>query len=194
MEILMNTIDKKFTLLVDMDDTIENLVPAWTEWLNRYYGTAVSRSDCRQWNMQAVYPLLSSEQVFEPLGLDEFWKTVTPKPDAQKYLAQLYSEGFPIYIVTASHPNTIKAKVKYVLNEYFPYIDHNHIITCAHKQMVSGWYLIDDGAHNFGGNYKGILMDAPWNWDFDNDSQGIFRAYNWEQIYNKIHEEYENEK
>lgn len=70
------------TLLVDMDDTIENLLPAWAEWLNRKHGTSVKPDDITDWNVQKFFPSLTKDDVYAPLYEDEFWGTVQPKEDA----------------------------------------------------------------------------------------------------------------
>ena len=188
----MSCIDERFTILVDMDDTIENLAEAWNNYLNKRHNLSVKLSDWTDWVLTEHFPMLTEEQCFEPLFLPEFWKTVTPKPDARKYLKKLWDKGFPIYIVTASHPDTVAPKIKSVLNKYFPFIDYQHIIICSKKQLLSGWYLIDDGAHNFGGNYKGILFNNPWNTKINEKKLNVTRCYDWKEIYNKLMEEYKN--
>ena len=39
---------KRLTILIDMDDTIVNLLDTWVEWLNRSFGTNVSPMDVTQ--------------------------------------------------------------------------------------------------------------------------------------------------
>lgn len=182
-------IDSKYTILCDCDSTIENLEVAWNNWLNKKYNLSVKIEDWTDWDLQHHFPSLTKEQIFEPLLIPDFWKEVTPKPDAQKYLKKLWDKGFPIYIVTASHPQSIEAKYKYVLKPHFPFIPFNNIIFAHNKQLLNGWYLIDDGLHNFGGNYKGLLYDCPWNRKEIN-LPNIRRVHNWKAIYNILIAEY----
>lgn len=69
-------------ILVDMDDTIENLMPAWVDWLNEKHGTSVSVEDVTEWNVSKFFPTLTRSEVYAPLSDDDFWKTVTPKDGA----------------------------------------------------------------------------------------------------------------
>lgn len=137
-----------FVIACDMDDTIEYLLPAWVKWLNKKYGYNVKYSDVVDWRMSLAFPGLTNEQVFEPLHLDEFWKTVEPMWDAVYYIEKLINEGFPFYIVTSSHPDSILPKFNHVLYKYFPFIDKHNIIIAHEKQMIRCDVLIDDGTHN----------------------------------------------
>ena len=86
------------TLLVDMDDTIENLLPAWAEWLNKKHGTSVKTDDITGWDVQKFFPSLSKDEVYAPLYEDEFWGTVQPKEDAIHHLSRINELGFKLYI------------------------------------------------------------------------------------------------
>lgn len=158
---------KKLTILVDMDDTIENLLVHWIDWLNETHGASVDAEEIRSWNIQEAFPSLTAEQVYEPLLLDEFWLRVTPKPDAQDYLQTLADDGHEIYITTSSNYKTIPVKMEQVLFKYFPWLDWDHVIIASRKQMIRGDVMVDDGPHNLeGGKYYKILMDAPHNRDY----------------------------
>mgnify|MGYP003292472703 CR=1 FL=1 len=185
----MIELEPKYTLLIDMDDTIENLAEAWCAWLNSVYGTAVVLEDHTEWAFDKAFPELTKEQVYEPLFREDFWNTVKPTKDAMYYMEQLWNYGVPMYICTASHPDTVKAKYNAIIRKYFPFIPANHFITISNKKLLNGWYLIDDGTHNFGGNYKGLLMDKPWNRLFNTTGKNIVRVHNWKEIYDIIMDE-----
>lgn len=182
----MITISK--TILVDVDDVIENLCPCWCHWLNENYGTNVSAEDIIGWDISKFFPELTHEQIFEPLLTEGFWKTVTPKLDAIKYLNLLYEEGYRIFLCTASDYRTIKHKYENIVQRYFPYIDWNHIIICSVKQLIKADILIDDGVHNLiGGDYMKILYTTPHNKSYNAEDNGIFRVNDWEELYNTVH-------
>lgn len=63
---------KKLTILIDMDDTLEDLLGAWVSYLNTQYGTNVHKEDIRQWDISVAFPSLSKTQVYEPILLDDF--------------------------------------------------------------------------------------------------------------------------
>ena len=160
---------KDFIILVDMDDTIENLKEAWVNRLNSMYGYSINFNDITEWDMCKAFTTLTSHQIFEPLFSNNFWEHVTPKKDAMIYLKKLYDEEFT------------KA-----LFPYFPFISSDDIIICKDKWLIKGDILIDDAIHNlekFSG-YK-VLLTAPHNKLIKEDDT-IFRATNWQQIYSYI--------
>ena len=109
-----------FTICVDMDDTIENLLDTWVAWLNDKYNLNVAVDDCKSWQLSHVYPSLSDEQIFEPLSIESFWSQVKPKSDAQYYINKLIEDGQEIYICTASHYDTVAYKMRAIIEKYFP--------------------------------------------------------------------------
>ena len=183
----MSTPKKKLTILVDMDDTIENLLVEWVGFLNEEHGTRVSLDDVRSWNLHESFPSLTKAQVYLPLQLDELWTRVKPKWDAVEILDKLRKDGHEIYIVTSSNYQTIKTKMHEVLFKWFPWIDWQHVIIAARKQMIRGDVMIDDAPHNLeGGEYTRILMTAPHNLRYDAASNEMFRVHNWYQVYDLI--------
>lgn len=169
-----------------MDDTIEDLLTAWTLWLNNKHKLNVKVSDITSWEMKQSYPKLTDEEIFEPLHLAEFWDTVMPKLDSQKYLKQLIEDGHSVYICTNTHYAILKDKLDRCLFKHFPFITWRKIITMRDKQMIRCDFLIDDGVHNIVGDYKGLLIDMPHNRNFKADN--VTRVYNFKEVYDIINE------
>ena len=82
---------RKLTLLVDMDDTLEDLLPAWVAWINKENGRSVDWQSIAEWDMHKAFPGLSDDQIYSMLSLPEFWDTVRPKEGAVEYLKK-YTE------------------------------------------------------------------------------------------------------
>jgi len=178
---------EKLTILIDMDDTIEDLVPAWAECLNKRYGTNVSPEDITDWNIRMFFPDVPVNELFGLLEEEEFWKTVKPKPNASTYVKRLIDDGHTVFIVTSSHYKTITQKMENVLFRHFPYLTWDNVIITSSKQMVRGHVLIDDGIHNHTGRRRArILMDAPHNRKFDAEKYGMVRVKNWAEAYDCI--------
>lgn len=177
------------TILVDMDDVLEDLTGAWIDFLNNEYGTGVNRDTPREWEMDKSFPELTKAQVYAPLYDPDFWNTVKPIPNAPAALERLIREGFDIYVVTASNYVTLQAKMDDVLFKYYPFLDWDNVIVTSNKQIIRGDILIDDAPHNLlDGDYYKILMDAPHNRNFDAELFGIHRAHSWKEIYRIVHE------
>lgn len=179
------TKDKKLTILVDMDDTIEFLLEAWVKYLNNKYNFDVKLDDIYDFDMSITYPTLSWEQIWEPLRLEEFWKTVRPIPYADYVLEKLIEDGHSVYIVTSSYYKTLQPKFDHVLFKYFPFLKNKNVIIASRKQMIKGDILIDDYPENLiGGDYIKFLMTAPYNRNFVSDE--VIRVNGWLEIYKKI--------
>lgn len=178
---------KKLIVLVDMDDTIENLLDAWVAYLNNSHGTNVNSNDIAQWDISKSFPSLSKQQVYEPIFNNEFWKDVKPIEGACEALQRLMKDGHKVLIVTSSAYETLPAKMTDVLFKYFPFIEWKDVIITSHKQLIKGDVLIDDGVHNLeGGDYLRLLMNAPHNRTYDAKANGMHRVYNWAEAYDII--------
>lgn len=174
-------------LLVDMDDTIENLLDAWVTCLNKKYGTNVLPQNINTWDISRCFPTIERKCVYAPLYDNEFWKTVQPKPGAIKYLKMLKELGFNLYICTTSNYETIRCKLEHIISRHFPFISWGQVITTNNKQLINGDILIDDGIHNLiGGKYKKILMTAPHNIEYDANKNDMVRVNSWKEAYNEI--------
>ncbi len=174
-------------ILVDMDDVLEQLVEAIVKYNNMHYGTDVRSYDVVEWNLARAFPTLSREQVYSPEYDESFWATVEPMPGAERVLRRLAEEGHEVYVVTASIYETLRQKMDDLLFRCFPFLDWDHVIVTANKQMIRGDVLIDDGPHNLtGGTYRKILFDRPHNRSFDENSVGAVRVYDWDGVYEQI--------
>ncbi len=171
------------TILVDMDDTIEQLLKAWVRGVNEKYGRNVAYDDVESWDVSAAFPGLTRAQVYEIPMQPGFWKTVEPVPGAAEALQRLIDAGHQVYIVTATLQESINEKMNDLLFRYFPFLSWNQVIITANKQLIRGDVLIDDGIHNLvGGDYVKILMTAPHNRSFDAEGNGMIRVWNWAEI------------
>lgn len=183
---------KKFTILVDMDDTLVETVPMWVKWLNEHYNLNVKYEDLKVWEMQVAYPSLTQDQIRAPLMNELFWMRVQPKPDAVYYLKKLIEDGHTIYICSASHPYTLTSKIKYCLFKHFDYLKTEQLIFTYKKQLINADFCIDDGIHNLiDAPYRGILITAPYNklikeTDYEED---MVRVDNFKAVYYFIKEQ-----
>lgn len=171
-------------ILVDMDDTIENLGLAWVDYLNRNYDKNVEWNNICNWDMQIAYPSLTNEQIYGALDDENLWDAVTVKEDAPYYLKKLIDEGNDVFIVTAAWYKTIPPKVEKCLFKYFPFLKWEQVIVTSSKHLIKGDILVDDNPQNFvGGDYFGILFTAPHNLNFDDTKVDIVRVDNWKSAY-----------
>lgn len=175
------------TILVDMDDTIENLSVVWVDYLNKKYGTSVRYEDVKSYDLKLAFYCLSEAEIYSVLLEKELWETVKPLKNAPEYLEKLKNDGHKVYLLTATHPSNASMKYELVVKRYFPSVAYDEVIIASKKQMVKADVLIDDYPPNLiGGEYHGILFTANHNRDFDTAGNGLVRADNWEQVYQII--------
>ena len=175
------------TILIDIDDVMNNLCEEWCNWLNEKYGCNVTYQQVTEWDMSKFFPQLAKDQVYEPLHNAALWDRLKPKPGAVEYIKRLIDDGHKVFLCTSTDYRNVQAKFERVIQRYFPYIRWSQVIVTSCKQMINADILIDDGVHNLeGGDYIKILMTAPHNKKYDEEANEMLRADNWEDAYNHI--------
>ena len=171
------------TILVDMDDTIEQLLQALVSRANERFRRNATVDDVTDWSIVCAYPGIAKKQILDFMCEPDFWDTVKPVPGAPEALKHFLDEGHEVYIVTATESEHMAGKMEKVLFRYFPYLSWDRVIVTSRKQMIRGDVLIDDGIHNLeGGEYKKILFTAPYNRDYDAEANGMIRVRGWDEI------------
>ncbi len=171
------------TILVDMDDTIEQLLKALVNRANERFNRNATMDDVTDWSIVCAFPGIEKRTILDFMCEPDFWEDVEPVPGAAEGLKHFMDEGHEVYIVTATESEHVEGKMKRVLFRYFPFLSWDHVIVTGKKQMIRGDVLIDDGIHNLvGGEYKKILFTAPYNRDYDAEANGMIRADSWEEI------------
>lgn len=180
---------KKLTILVDMDDVLENLVECWVDELNKKCGSSLCEEDITDWRIAKFFPSLTNEDLFSPLNTAEFWGKIAPMQNAQDILKKLIDDGHTIRIVTASHYATVPAKIKRLL-EMYPYLKWEDVIVASDKSLIFGDIMIDDGIHNLEVTSCGlaVLFDRPHNRNYNDESAGMVRVETWDEIYEVVSE------
>ena len=170
-------------ILVDMDDTIEQLLSALVKRANERFHRSAAVDDISDWSIVCAYPEIEKRQILNLMYEPGFWDTVEPVPGAADALRYLMDKGHQVYIVTATEFDHIPEKMERVLFRYFPFLSPDQVIITGRKQMIRGDVLIDDGIHNLeGGEYRKILFTAPYNKDYDAEANGMIRVHGWKEI------------
>jgi 5'(3')-deoxyribonucleotidase len=179
---------KKIRILVDIDDVLNNLLECWVKLLNQRYNLNAKVEDSKVWNVQGIYPTLTMEEVYRPMYEDEVWGMLSPKPTSVETLKRMIDDGHDVVIVTASVYETIPVKMDWLFATY-PFLSWRNVIVTRRKQLIRGDVLIDDGFHNLeGGEYFKILIDAPYNRDYNTKENGMVRVSTLEEAYDVIKE------
>ena len=174
---------RKLTILVDMDNTIENLTEVWVKYLNEKYGTEVDCNKLRVYSMTDSFPTLTSEEVYGVLSEQELWNRVCPIEFASECLKRLIDAGHEVYIVTATDYRIMQMKMDTVLFKYFPFLSWDNVIITSQKYLINGDVIVDDCVQYIE-KFDGvkILVDMPYNHCYDDLEHGVFRCHDWKDI------------
>lgn len=171
------------TILVDMDDTMEQLLAALVKRANERFHRNATVDEVTDWNIVCAFPGIDKRQILDFMREADFWEDVKPVPGAAEALKHFMEEGHQVFVVTATEYEHVKEKMQGVLFRYFPFISWDQVIITSRKQMIRGDVLIDDGIHNLeGGAYRKILFTAPYNRCYDAEGNGMIRVRNWDEI------------
>ena len=177
------------TILVDMDDTMEQLLEALVDRANERFGRHADVDEVTDWSIVCAFPGLEKRQILDLMYEENFWEAVKPVPGAAEALKHFMDEGHEVYVVTATEFEHVYEKMKKVLFRYFPFLSPRQVIIACRKQMIRGDVLIDDGIHNLeGGEYRKLLFTRPYNREYDAEANGMIRVNNWDEIVRIIDE------
>lgn len=137
--------NKKFRILIDMDDTITNFLEEVINEYNKTYGTSHSIDEVTEW----VIPSSFEYGLFSVLELTNILTMITPKLDSIEYINKWIDEGYDVFIVSdcCNRYQSYRDKLKW-LKTYIPKFDLSHFIPCKEKYVISGDVLIDDNLDN----------------------------------------------
>jgi 5'(3')-deoxyribonucleotidase len=173
---------RRLTILVDIDDVLNNLLERWVDTLNDRYETNVRAEDVKTWDIHTAFPSLDVWNVYEPLEEHSFWRGMEVKPGSEEGIKRLlFEDGHVVKIVTATNYSVARTKIEWLL-DIFPFYSEDVIIAYK-KQMIRGDVLVDNAVHNLeGGSYEKLLFTSPPNQSYDAGANGMRRVNNWEEV------------
>lgn len=189
-------------ILFDFDDILNDLSKCWIAELNRTYGTRVKFEDVKDYELTESFPELSMYQLYLPYLDGRLYLDIHPIKEAQKLVEHLALTD-ELFVCTAGlvgvdtmtvyeylwNNETTKCTDNLLrfLGEFYPQFKQENVIICANKHMVNGDVLIDDNPEHLV-TFPGarILMDKPYNKDFDAVGNGIIRVKSYDEIAHRI--------
>ena len=180
---------ERLTILVDLDDTIDDLLTAWVCALNEKFGTNVDPQQVKQWDVSEYFPELSKADIYSVHDWNNPWANVRPKPGAVEYIKRLIDDGHRVFVVTSTHYINLQMKMEEVLFKYFPYLRWEQVIITQDKAMIDGDVIIDAGVQNHLRKRRlNIVIDAPHNRHVNDASLGLKRVGGIEEAYRAVSE------
>lgn len=153
----------------DMDCVLAyDMIIQWSKrLLERYPHETLGRdwTQIKDYDLSKTYPLLTRQQLFDPILEKGFYLNLTPEPYAFDVINSLIKEGHRIYVVSniCGIPHSAEEKILW-LQEHFPQISTKDVIFTHHKSLIKLDVLVDDWEKNLQhGSYQGFLYKQPWN-------------------------------
>lgn len=165
------------TILVDIDSTITNFGEVLLRYLNRLYGTNYKYSNITSYDWFDK----TFAQPWLPTEHDYFWDDVKVNPEAVSTIESWIKNGHRVYLVTASHFNSLLSyKIKRTIEPFNPeLINERNIVITQDKSIIHGDTMIDDCVENlYDFNGTRICYAQPWNQHYG----GSLRFSDWDKI------------
>ena len=184
----------KFKVAIDCDNVCNNLMVKLIELYNKRYNAQFKLEDFTEYDFFKCLPYDTAENLINLLFEKSLWDSLSPMHHAQNGIKNFVDQGYEVYFVTASNPETFQWQVDF-LQKYFSTIPKKNIIYTHHKGMLNVDVLVDDSIDNLlNGHYDRVCMDAPWNRNVRDEVYGIYRALNWPEIVNAVNKIYKLNK
>lgn len=172
------------TILVDVDDTVADLLPAWIELYNQEYGDKLSVHSITDWDLTLFVKPECGKLIYDYLGRTDLYASVLPIQGAKTALAMLAEDGHRVLYVTAAHH---PGKLTWLIDNGFIPADWRQAwryIVCRDKSLIRGDIIIDDRldtVQNFPG--YGVLFNRHHNRGKAIHGNDKIRAETWNQVY-----------
>lgn len=173
--------EKDYTILVDIDNVLNNFTETVLDLYNREHGTSHKMTDIYKYSMEETLNI-PFNILYDYFVNEEVLDNCKPLKDAPKYL-NILNNISKLYIVTARDWLQLLNIDKWFERNY-PFIDNRQIIRCRDKHLVQGDIRIDDHYDNL--RYaKGekILFNYPFNSYIDLSNEMVYRVNNWEECF-----------
>lgn len=164
---------KRETWAVDNDETIQDLVYQVVKNYNKAYRQNLNYYKIYQYDIRP-FIVPECKNIWQEFVTEELIRSLNVEPTAVDTLCTL-NQTSDIYFVTAGHPNTMRARDRW-LSSHFDFYKSRMLIGCQNKQLLKVNNMIDDYEANLlGGDYRKFLITRPWNNSFNAEAHGIIR-------------------
>lgn len=170
---------RKFEIAVDLDGVIWDLLNPWLSRYNNITGGKIDINDIKSYELDEY--IEHRELLQYILKMNDFWESVEPYPGAVGAIDVLLNHPLVnLSIVTATSYEIAHMKIKRLL-ELIPSLPEENIILTSKKELIAAHVLIDDYENNLRhmavtGKGVPILIDQPYNRNFDNNTYGVVRC------------------
>ena len=178
---LLQKDENNYTILVDMDEVLADLIPSWLSHYNRDYNHNLTAEDLTEWDTSKFTKPECGKKIYDYFKTPGLFRNLSVRPYAKEFIQNLMDNNYRVLIVSdspaghaycdyandmASVSNPADDKRRW-LEEHFPMIDSKDIIFTGKKWFVQGDVIVDDKPTTFlefqNRNRNAILIDQPYN-------------------------------
>jgi 5'(3')-deoxyribonucleotidase len=185
-----------FTVLLDSDQVIANLLERWCGVYNERYGDNLTVEEFGgEWDgISKVVKPEAADRVYDIMKEPGFFQSLAPIEGAVEGVMWLVNKGIKVFVVTAysADPEMAKGKTAW-FQRHLPFVtEEERLILCKHKDRVLGDMLVDDSVKNhkkfhkamtgLGRDCHPICFAAPHNTDADQEPFVRARVGDWGEL------------
>lgn len=183
-------INKKLTILCDIDGVVDNLVECVLDRYNQKYNDNVKVEDIKEYSMQK-YLNDDCKNVFMEFATEELIMQMNTPDNCVNVVTNLM-QNHNFYFVSKTAPDHVASKNKW-LKSNFPLYNEDMLIVCGNKQLIRGDVLIEDCLDNLNSDVPlNIVFDKPWN--KERKDVEYMRVKSWKEITDVINHKFKYEE
>jgi 5'(3')-deoxyribonucleotidase len=180
------------TLLIDIDNTIGNLISHYLKYYNNLYN-ANFKISCLDTFDTIYFPEYTStlysspeeekKKLIEIFNSKGFWESLPLLEKSDEVLKEL-NTSYNIYLLTSPSFNStyfFTERIKWV-KKNLPFFDYEKLIFCSNKNLFkSDYILIDDYPKNLK-NFEGKTIKIKYPFNHETKTDGEFFPSEWEKV------------
>ncbi|MNO16638.1 putative 5'(3')-deoxyribonucleotidase [compost metagenome] len=155
-----------YTLCIDMDSVIVDLMSEWFSRYNRDYSDFITVEDAVDWDATRYVKSTCGSKIYDYLNEPGMFAELKPLSDAVDVLSRL-NEKYNIFLVTSPFSRYSYQEKEEWVERYLPFLGRERIIFTHRKDLIKADLYFDDAPHHLV-RYKengllAVAMDYPYN-------------------------------
>lgn len=178
---------KKYRIVVDVDSTLNNLMPVWTKVYNAMYNTSIDWTNQIDYDLNGLVLPEEKEAFLDILHHKGLFRSLLPLPRSQESLKSLHREGHDIWIATICRSSSIIQEKKEWLLEHYPFLNENNFVYLSgnSKSILDADIMIEDNPKYIeeflenSSDRKAFCIEQPYNRHHSFDENLCKRISDW---------------